>query len=745
MKKLTTCIFFVLILSPLISFAQTPSIEAFMQKVDEFIQKTKAGKKPKKSLGDLLNELKDVQKKADSSAAFAYIKKFKQLEKKHPLPDIKAILNTCEAYAYALKSNNSEKAFKLISQAIERAGKVQRKDIQGYLYRELANLQNDFKNEDAIKSFLKSYEAFSAINQKKEAAASLYKAGIMQYGSDLSLDTKINTFRKVIELGKDSVYHRTIIDSYTAIAMMCIGEKKYEEAEKELNQAMDISIAKKDSAWIGILSGNLAQIYEAQKKYDKALKYLNVDLKLSKKHKERGSIVLVYSSIADIYFAKEKYKLAQIYYDSCMANSKIDNYRYIGDTTPYYPGLLRAYRGLAKLNATLKQFVPAYKYRTLAGVVRDTLNRRKLRSKVSQIQSAYSLEKKQKEVLLLTKENDLKAATIQRQNLFNIAIGIGLFLVLVLAVVLYRSAQTRKKKNGQLKSQQNEIMAQNEELFQQQEEILAQQEFVENQNQELSRKNLMINQSINSAQLIQAAILPYESKLNHLLKDYFIIFRPKDIVSGDFYWLNKIENKTVLIAADCTGHGVPGAFMSLICNTLLDKIIRVWNITEPAEVLKKAQGEIRVLLRQQELGYANGMDVCLVTMEETAENQQVKIVFAGAKRPLYYIKTGETTLHEIRGTRISIGGRERKDKPSFTQTELLLDKGSVLYLGSDGYADQNDKRRKSYAVKNLKVLLEKISSKPMSEQKQILDETLDQHMEGTEQRDDIMLIGVRLS
>jgi serine phosphatase RsbU (regulator of sigma subunit) len=184
--------------------------------------------------------------------------------------------------------------------------------------------------------------------------------------------------------------------------------------------------------------------------------------------------------------------------------------------------------------------------------------------------------------------------------------------------------------------------------------------------------------------------------------------------------------------------------MSLICNTLFDKIVRVWNITAPDEILKKAQSEIRVLLRQNELGYSNGMDVCLVAMEETPE-QQIKIAFAGAKRPLYYIKKGETTLHEIRGTRMSIGGRERKDKPTFTQTELLLDKGSVLYLGSDGYADQNNKKRKSYTAKNLKALLEQIVAKPMAEQKQILDNTIDAHMEGTEQRDDIMLIGVRLT
>ncbi|WP_045114962.1 SpoIIE family protein phosphatase [Microscilla marina] len=743
MKKVTTCIFFLFTIS-LAVFAQKSPPDNIIQRIEDFAKKPTPTKAPKTSLGDLLAKLKDVQKKEDSAVAFSNAKDIAQLTKKYTSTELQAVSNASLAYAYAFGGKNSIKAFELMKQAIAKAGKRQRKDIQGYLYHELAHLQSDFKNDDAIKSFLKAHDLFLEIKKNTAAARSLYQAGIMQYGSDLGLDIKIKTFREVIKLGGDSLHHRNIIDSHTAIAMMHIGEKKYNEAEKELSKAMEISVEKKDSAWIGILSGNFAQIYEVKKEYDKALKYLKVDLHLSKKHKERSSVVLVYTSIGDVYFAKKKYNLSQAYYDSSVVHSKVDYYRDVGKKDIFYPGLLRAYRGLAKLNAAKKKFEQAYEYRTLAGIMRDTLNRRRLRSKVNQIQSAYNLDKKQKEVLLLTKENDLKEATIQRQNLFNIAVGIGLFLVLVLAIVLYRSAQIRKKKNSLLKEQQNEIMTQNEELFQQQEEILAQQEFVENQNKELSRKNLMINQSINSAQLIQEAILPYESKLNSLLKDYFIFYRPKDIVSGDFYWLNKIEHKTILIAADCTGHGVPGAFMSLISNTLFDKIVRVWGITEASEILKKAQSEIRILLRQQELGYANGMDVCLVVMKDTPQGQ-VKVQFAGAKRPLYYIKNGESTLQEIRGTRMSIGGRERKDRPSFTQTELLLDKGSILYLGSDGYADQNNQKRKAFAVRNLKLLLEKISAQSMPEQKQILNKTLDAHMKGTEQRDDIMLIGVKLS
>ncbi len=436
--------------------------------------------------------------------------------------------------------------------------------------------------------------------------------------------------------------------------------------------------------------------------------------------------------------------LAKSYFDSSAVDSKMDRFDNHQLKIMYRP-LRRAYAGLARTYGALKDYKNAYLYKDSTLTATDTLYLRQLRNKIAKMQASYDVGKKQKEVELLTKEKALNKATIQRQNLINLAIGGGLVLMLLLAVVLLRSNRERKKKNVLLNKQQQEILTQNEELYQQQEEIKAQQEFVEGQNRELTRSNLKVSQSLKAAQLIQNAIWPYEAKLNNLLKDYFVIYRPKDVVSGDFYWLNKLGNQTFVIAADCTGHGIPGAFMSVVCNTLFDKIIRVWKLTNTGEILDKAQEEIRVLLRQKELGYANGMDVAVMRIEEAEEGESKNIQFSGAKRPIYYIKQGNKELEEIRGDRVSIGGRPRSEVFNFTVHDITLAKGSLFYLGSDGFADQNNEQRRPISVKRLKDKLVACADKPLGEQKKMLETYLDKHMEGTEQRDDILLIGARIT
>lgn len=642
------------------------------------------------------------------------------------------------AYLYDATQNRTLAIAKM-KQAIKLAKKQGNKALLAELYRDFGYLQNAVSDGNSIKSFLKSYELFTQLRQKKKAIESLYVVATTQYGSNAPIKQKIASFQEIIKQSegiRDSLPHRLIINSYTAIGMLHFIDKQYPKTEKYLEIAFKLSEEKQDSAWIGILSGNFALLYGTNGEYRKAIKYMKIDLHLSKKNNERLSLAHVYGGLGGLYLKLKQYDLSKAYYDS----SRVVSTK--GNSILKQP-LQKTYYGLSMLYANQQDYKQAYKYRDLAAKLNDTLNQRKLKNKVNEVQAAYNFDKKQKEVLLLTKENDLKEATIQRQNTLNIAIGFGLSLTLVLVIVLYKSNKVRKDKNGLLKEQQNEIVTQNEELIQQREEILAQQSFVASQNEELSFKNQQISHSINAALNIQKAILPYEKKLQNLLQEYFVLYRPKDVVSGDFYWINKVQDKTILIAADCTGHGVPGAFMSLICHTLFDKIIRTCQITDSVQILNRAQNEIRELLRQKELGYANGMDVCLIVMQKI-DDTYTQVQFTGARRPLYVIAQGKHKVDEIRGDRTSIGGRLRRGKVKFSNHQLKLKKGDLLYLSSDGYADQNNENRRSYTTLQLKKLLESISSYDMPKQKQILEETLDQHMEGTDQRDDIMLIGVKL-
>ncbi len=297
------------------------------------------------------------------------------------------------------------------------------------------------------------------------------------------------------------------------------------------------------------------------------------------------------------------------------------------------------------------------------------------------------------------------------------------------------------QRTEELQNMHQEMITQNEELQQSQEEILAQRDAIERKNIELSQINSQIQSSIKAAQVIQKAIVPYQQKKEELLKEHFVIYKPKDVVSGDFYWLNKIENTTFLAVIDCTGHGVPGAFMTLITNNLLDKIVRVWGIYSPASILERLQEEIEIVLRQKETDNNYGMDASIITI--TPQNDEFEIIFAGAKQNLYFVNSQENTLQSLLGTRKSIGGFQSPEI-LFENQKIILQKNDKLYMTTDGYIDQNNKSRKRITEKRFIELIDNIKENDMSEQKRFLQDFLQKYMENTTQRDDISVIGLKL-
>ncbi len=300
-----------------------------------------------------------------------------------------------------------------------------------------------------------------------------------------------------------------------------------------------------------------------------------------------------------------------------------------------------------------------------------------------------------------------------------------------------------KSRNEALQLVYEEIQVSNEELQQSQEELVAQRDLLQENNYTLELFRSKITSSIRSAYTIQQAILPPKAKLDEILGEYFILNRPKDHVSGDFYWVNQIGTKKFIIVADCTGHGVSGAFMTMIGNTLLDKIIKVWDIYDPAQILDTIHTEIQAVLQQSETGNTDGMDVAVAVLEESENPQGFKVEFGGAKRPLYYIETGQTEVQKLLGVRKMVGGFTNENK--YYQTEsAILAKGSMIYMASDGYADQNDQNRHSFSEKRFMGMLSIAQEKTLLKQKSFLEHALDKHMAGTEQRDDILVLGLRV-
>jgi serine phosphatase RsbU (regulator of sigma subunit) len=255
------------------------------------------------------------------------------------------------------------------------------------------------------------------------------------------------------------------------------------------------------------------------------------------------------------------------------------------------------------------------------------------------------------------------------------------------------------------------------------------------QKEELAEKNKDITDSIKYAKRIQVAILPPKIPFN----DTFVLFKPKDIVSGDFYWIEIVDNKEFIAAVDCTGHGVPGAFMSIIGSNLLNKIVKEHSIHQPGEILNILNQELIKSLKSAEEKEAvyDGMDLALICFNRNAS----ELEYAGAYNPLLLLRNGD--IQEIKADRFSIGRSSvaRKTK-NFTNHKVNIEKNDSIYIFSDGYADQfGGETGKKFKLKPLKELLLAINDKPMMEQKNILDSTIEAWRGDIEQVDDILIIG----
>ncbi len=259
----------------------------------------------------------------------------------------------------------------------------------------------------------------------------------------------------------------------------------------------------------------------------------------------------------------------------------------------------------------------------------------------------------------------------------------------------------------------------------------------------IQKKNQEITDSIRYAQTIQHAVLPAKEKLDEILGANFLIYMPKDVVSGDFYWLSHTPRGIYLVVSDCTGHGVPGAFMAMIGISVFNELINLQKIEEPVDILEKLDQEIQIALQQQQAKNSDGMDLVLCRIENLQNNGKTKVTFAGAKNSLFYTKNDK--IKRLKGSRRSIGGRRSKsNKRLFTQTSLELEKGEILYLTTDGYIDQNAPNEQRIGTQAFMERLESVQHLPLSEQKEVLLETLKDFQKNAPQRDDIAIIGVKI-
>lgn len=325
--------------------------------------------------------------------------------------------------------------------------------------------------------------------------------------------------------------------------------------------------------------------------------------------------------------------------------------------------------------------------------------------------------------------------------------GLGIifiFLSTFLQKINSRYDSIVKEQNKNLIEKNEEILQQNEEIRSQRDEIEAQKNNVTEQKEKIEYQNKEITDSIVYAKRIQKAILGNIDEITEKLKESFIFFKPHSIVSGDFFWFaeKKSENESLklIVAADCTGHGVPGAFMTVMGHDLLDDIVEKQNIIQPAEILKILDINILQRLKKSSENKVNdGMDIAILLFDYNRK----KVVYAGAKNPLYFVRNKE--MNVIKASKFTIGGNEFGEK-LFEQNELELFNNDIFYIFSDGFQDQfGGEMNQKYMTKNFRNFLLSISDKDMNEQRILIEKEFLEWKKDNKQTDDVLVIGIKYS
>ncbi|UKN01441.1 SpoIIE family protein phosphatase [Paracrocinitomix mangrovi] len=263
-------------------------------------------------------------------------------------------------------------------------------------------------------------------------------------------------------------------------------------------------------------------------------------------------------------------------------------------------------------------------------------------------------------------------------------------------------------------------------------------------NFELEKRNRKIRASINYAERIQRSVLLTEAQIHAMLPNSFVFYQPLDVVSGDFYWFAEVDGKVVMAAVDCTGHGVPGAFMSLIGNTLMNQIVKEKKITSPAEILNKLHQGIVESLNQEhdEAAAQDGMDLSICTLDKNSKT----LTFAGAMNPLYIVQGNE--IMEVNANYRGIGGvisRKKKTSFDFKEEKIKIEDKANIYMFSDGYMDQfGGTKNEKFNISRFKDLLVSIKDQSMNDQKESVERAINDWKGSTHQIDDMLVIGVKV-
>jgi serine phosphatase RsbU (regulator of sigma subunit) len=588
-----------------------------------------------------------------------------------------------------------EKALKIYEELGNKKKMYDCYNLIGNGYSAQGNLQK------ALEFHFKSLKGRENIKDTNGVALSLMNIGRV-FRTQNDYKKAIDYYNRALDLSIKQKMDRSIANCLNNIGNVYYYQQKYDTALLYQFKSLKVNLASGDEDAVNTNYSNIGGINIYIHKYDSAIKYYTLAMSMAKEKSDYMTIANCYEGFATIYLEKKEY------------NKAIENFNktlQIVKERGILEYISSAYKNLSEVYALNKNYREAFEAQKNYKLYYDSIFNQNNTKKLTETSLKYEFEKQQEH----EKEENLRKELVQSEKSKNqqtliYVFSIGFIIVLILLFISIRNYKQKQKINNELESK----------------------------NIVIEEKNRDITDSIKYAKRLQDAILPTSQIISSCFKNAFVLFKPKDIVSGDFYWMEKIGNEVFFAVVDCTGHGVPGAFMSIMAHNLIQQAIHEKQLKNPSEILNYINISLNETLHNQDLNKVNdGMDLALCVFDTKTNS----IKYAGANNPLWIInKEGE--LIEITPDKTSIGFQ---NTISFNQKFVQLENGSMIYLFSDGYADQfGGDNGKKLMKKTLKKLLCSVSNLEIDEQQIALENKLNEWKGNLQQVDDVCVLGIRV-
>ena len=608
-------------------------------------------------------------------------------------------------------------------------------------------IKADFEKFDYYSQ--KAYAIHEKNGDEIGMAASLANMGY-RYKDQGRVPESIDAFSRTLEIYESMADSAGMANSLNNLGMVYKDLDELEDALPFYWRALAIQIAVEDSSSTSQTYSQLGLVYQSRGDSDSALYFFHEALKIHEIRGFKQGIGTISTNIGLVYLDDSIYDTAQMWlergFDIALEldkrSSMVDGYDYLGLLHSKLGNKEKAIelclkgQNLADENQLLERQEKsskllyelfkekgisnqALKYHEKYIWARDSLMSVANKRQLYKQEYRYEYQKKAEQDSILSAEalkfeEEKHALETEAQKQWSYFLYIILGVLAIFGVFVYNRFKVTRDQKNIIESQKSEVDLAYENL---------------------EEKNKEILDSISYAKRIQSAILPPLKVVKSYLEDSFILYKPKDIVAGDFYWLEHQDNKIIFAAADCTGHGVPGAMVSVICNNGLNRSVREDGLTDPGKILDRTREIVIQEFEKSEEEVKDGMDIALCTLDG------MSLQYAGANNPLWILRNGE--ILETRANREPVG--KYINQTAYTTHTIELQKGDCLYIFSDGYIDQfGGERGKKFKSKALKQLLVSMQNELMSKQHQILDETFEHWRGEIEQIDDVCVIGVRV-